>query len=82
MVTPIEEVMNLPFIESAILGTKTPSGRRVRLLPPATTTPYLEESGSTLAFAPSYGEHTEAVLAEVGFTHGEIEDLKSRGVVR
>jgi len=80
-ITPIEGVMELPFIAPALLETSTPEGRRIRLPPPAVSTSYLEEQEGYLDFAPAYGEHTEAVLAEVGLTAAEVQRLRQGGVV-
>ena len=80
-ITPIEQVPDLPFVAQAALSTVTPDGRTVRLPPPAVPTPYLEQIGRRLPFAPRFGEHTDSVLAEVGLTASEIADLRAAGVV-
>jgi len=80
-ITPIEEVADLPFVASTALKTTTPDGRIVRLPPPAVNTPYLEQKNGTLPFAPAYGEHTDAILKEVGFSPSEIASLRERKVV-
>jgi len=80
-ITPIEEVMDLPFVASCALHTEAPDGRTVRLPPAAVDTPFLEASQRCLRFAPRYGEHTDAVLGEAGLAAGEITGLRERGVV-
>jgi crotonobetainyl-CoA:carnitine CoA-transferase CaiB-like acyl-CoA transferase len=80
-ITPIEEVMDLPFIEPTLLETRTPDGRRVRLPPSTCATSFLEEHGGVLPCAPAYGEHTDSVLEEVGLGLSEIRDLRDRGVI-
>jgi crotonobetainyl-CoA:carnitine CoA-transferase CaiB-like acyl-CoA transferase len=80
-ITPIEGVMDLPFVKAAALRTRAPDGRVVRLPPPAVSTPFLEERGGELAFAPAYGEHTDAILGEAGLGTDEIEALRGEGVV-
>ena len=80
-ITPIEEVMSLPFVASTRLETEAPDGRRIRLPPPAVSTPFLEEQDGKLTFAPAYGADTNAVLAEVGLSDAEISHLREEGVV-
>ncbi len=80
-ITPIEEVADLPFIASMALRTKTPDGRTVRLPPPAVLTEHLEQQDKELPFAPAYGEHTDALLSEIGISRNEIISLRDRGVV-
>jgi itaconate CoA-transferase len=80
-ITPIEDVADLPFVSSNALRTTTPDGRTVRLPPPAVETDYLRQIKGTLPFAPGYGEHTDAILAEVGMSLSEIVSLRERGVV-
>jgi crotonobetainyl-CoA:carnitine CoA-transferase CaiB-like acyl-CoA transferase len=80
-ITPIEDVPDLPFVFSNALRTTTPDGRSVRLPPPAVETDYLKKIKGTLPFAPGYGEHTDAILGEVGLSSSEIESLRERGVV-
>jgi crotonobetainyl-CoA:carnitine CoA-transferase CaiB-like acyl-CoA transferase len=80
-ITPIEDVMELPFVHGRALRTIAPDGRVVRLPPPVVPTPYLERVGGTLPFAPRYGEHTDAILREVAVAEAEIAALRARGVV-
>ncbi|UCC41621.1 MAG: CoA transferase [Candidatus Aminicenantes bacterium] len=80
-ITPIEEVPDLPFVASNSLKTTTPEGRTVSLPPPAVITDYLEQVKRNLPFAPAYGEHTDSLLNEAGFTSSEIASLRKRGIV-
>jgi len=80
-ITPVEEVMDLPFVRSNLLGTTTPDGKAVRLPPPALCTPFLEEIRGHMPFAPAYGEHTDAVLSEIGLDTSKVRELRDRGVV-
>jgi itaconate CoA-transferase len=80
-VTPIEEVFDLPFVASRVLKTVSPDGKEVRLPPPPVLTDHLDRLGGKLPFAPGYGEHTDALLGEIGVSSREIEVLRSRGVV-
>jgi crotonobetainyl-CoA:carnitine CoA-transferase CaiB-like acyl-CoA transferase len=80
-ITPLDQVMDLPFVAATALRTVAPDGRTVRLPPPALSTPHLEEIRGTVPFAPRYGEHTDALLAEVGVSPAEIEGLRARSVV-
>lgn len=80
-ITPIEEVPNLPFVAETALKTTTPDGRSVRLPPPAVKTDHLEKIDGMLPFAPAYGEHTDAILSEVGLSQSDIAALREGGVV-
>lgn len=80
-ITPIEEVPNLPFFKDSALTTTAPDGKLIRLPPPAVPTEYLGKIHKTLAFAPAYGEHTDAILAEAGLSAEQIANLKDSGVV-
>jgi itaconate CoA-transferase len=80
-ITPIDEVMDLPFIADKALHTVTPDGKTVRLPPPAVSTPHLEAVGGTLPFAPRYGEQSEKLLAEAGVPAADIASYRSRGVI-
>jgi itaconate CoA-transferase len=80
-ITPIEEVADLPFVSSELLQTVAPDGRTVRVPPPAVRTEHLDMAGSTLPFAPAYGEHTDSLLGEAGLSADEITALREQGVV-
>ncbi len=80
-ITPIEKVAELPFVASSALRTSTPDGRTIRLPPPAAPTEFLEQQGKELPFAPAYGEHTNALLTEIGLSQEEILSLRDRGIV-
>jgi itaconate CoA-transferase len=80
-ITPIEKVGELPFVASTMLKTVAPDGRTVRLPPPAVPTEHLRKIDGTLPFAPAYGGHTDALLAEVGISAGDVASLRARGIV-
>ncbi len=80
-VTPIEKVAELPFVEETALRTTLPDGRIVRLPPPAQATEYLEKVNRELPFAPRYGEQTDTLLEESGFSATEIEMLRREAIV-
>jgi len=80
-ITPIEQVMELPFVAETLLRTRAPDGRVIRLPPPAAPTPHLAAAGGELPFAPAYGEHTDAILAEVGLGAEAIARLRAEGTV-
>jgi crotonobetainyl-CoA:carnitine CoA-transferase CaiB-like acyl-CoA transferase len=76
-VNSIADVRDLPGVREHLTRTTLPDGRAVRLPPTAVETPV-----QSFSLAPRYGEHTRAVLGEVGLGDGEIDDLVGRGVVR
>jgi itaconate CoA-transferase len=80
-ITPIEEISDLPFFKSSSLKTVAPEGKPVRLPPPAVPTEHMEKMQKTLAFAPSYGENTDAILQEAGLRAKEIAALRDQGIV-
>ena len=80
-ITPVDQVMELPFIRDALLHTRAPDGTSIRLPPPGVETAWLEERKREVPFPPAYGEHTSAILAEVGMNKHDIDALTSRGVV-
>jgi itaconate CoA-transferase len=80
-ITPIERVLEIPELLPALLRTRLPDGAAVRLPPAAIDTAYLAEIGNELALAPSYGEHTDRVLGEIGIEPARIAELRQRGIV-
>ncbi|MFC4503395.1 MULTISPECIES: CaiB/BaiF CoA transferase family protein [Streptomyces] len=56
----------------------TPNGPVSALLPPAVISGYDPPMGAI----PALGQHTDAVLAELGLSEGEIAALRERGAVR
>ncbi|MFV1959008.1 MAG: CaiB/BaiF CoA transferase family protein [Planctomycetota bacterium] len=80
-ITPIEEVADLPFVRSSLSRTTAPDGHTIRLPPSACPTPHLEATGGVLPFAPRYGEHTDALLAELGVPPEERSRLRAEGIV-
>ncbi len=80
-ITPVDGVMDLPFVAKTALRTVAPDGRVVRLPPAAVDTDHLTANDSTLSFSPAYGEHTTSLLSEVGLAADEIDRLRSAGVI-
>jgi itaconate CoA-transferase len=77
----IPQVLDFPPIREALLETRTSGGKRVRLPPPSVEREYLALVGRRLAYAPSYGQDTNKVFEEAGFSGEEIGDLRKSGIV-
>ena len=80
-ISPIEMVADLPFVKATALKTTSPDGREVRLPPTAVDEPCIDSRGRELPFAPSFGEHTEAVLKEAGYVPERIDELRGKGAI-
>jgi crotonobetainyl-CoA:carnitine CoA-transferase CaiB-like acyl-CoA transferase len=80
-ISPIEGVMDLPFVGEWLTSTHSPDGQSIRLPPAAVQTPYLDAVKGELSFSPSYGEHTNALLGEIGMPTDEIARLRETGAV-
>ena len=74
----IRQVRELPALAGKLTRTTLPDGRTVHMQPMAVD---LDGVQRELGFAPRYGEHTRAVLAEAGLAGSEIDALAGAGVV-
>jgi crotonobetainyl-CoA:carnitine CoA-transferase CaiB-like acyl-CoA transferase len=77
----IRQVRELPVLRDRLTRTTLPGGpegRTVRMQPQAVDR---ADSAIDLPFAPKYGEHTRAVLAEAGLARAEVDALYGAGVV-
>jgi crotonobetainyl-CoA:carnitine CoA-transferase CaiB-like acyl-CoA transferase len=74
----IRQVRDTKAIGDALTTTRLPDGKVVHL-PPLP----VDFAGAVTdyAFAPRYGEHTQAVLGEAGFPEAEIVELRAAGIV-
>ena len=77
----IPQLLEYPPIRNALLETQAPSGRPVHLPPPSVEYEHLNSIDRSLPYAPTYGQHTETVLQDAGFTRNEISDLKDSGII-
>ena len=80
-ISAIEDVMEQEWLAVDLLGTTAPDGREIRLPPAAVDTAHLGQIDGQIPFTPAYGEHTDAVLSEVGLDDAEIGHLHEQGVV-
>ncbi|TAK50127.1 MAG: CoA transferase [Xanthobacteraceae bacterium] len=76
-INTIRQVAELEAVARKMTTTALPDGRVLRLQPPS-----VDLLGPThMGFAPRYGEHSRAVLAEAGFSGAECDDLVASGIV-
>jgi len=74
----IPQVMALEAVSRKLTATRDLAGKSIRMPPMAVD----ETDGkSEFAFPPRYGEHTEAVLREVGYGDAELAGLRAGGVI-
>jgi itaconate CoA-transferase len=84
VVAPIHKVAqaaDFPPIRAALLEARTALGQRVRLPPPSVESEHLAAAGRRLAPAPAYGQDTDKLLQEAGYSHSEIAGLRETGIV-
>ncbi len=74
----IRQVRELPALSGKLTRTTMPDGRVIHMPPMAVDLP---QGHDELGFAPKYGQHTRTLLADVGLTTNEIDDLYGAGVV-
>ena len=80
-VNPISKIPHHPAIAPHLLSTSLADGSALTLAPPPVDTPYLESNDRTLPSPPRYGQHTRALLAEIGIEEATIESLIADKVV-
>ncbi|MCC6211861.1 MAG: CoA transferase [Burkholderiales bacterium] len=74
----VQSVRELEALRSRLTATVMPGGKRVRMQPMAVDLP---GAAREFRFPPKYGEHTQPVLREAGFTDAECRALASAGVI-
>jgi crotonobetainyl-CoA:carnitine CoA-transferase CaiB-like acyl-CoA transferase len=77
-VNDLYAVSRLQAIASKMTKTRMPSGRELNLQPLPVD---LDGAPKVLSFAARYGEHTAAILSEVGFSVTEVQMLSREGIV-
>ena len=77
-INDVAAVRELPALRAQLTTTRLPGGGSVQLPPMAVDLPGARHH---LAFAPKYGEHTRALLAEAGLDAAEVAALFDAGVV-
>ncbi|NMF97928.1 CoA transferase [Aromatoleum toluolicum] len=75
----IPAVREMDAIRQRLTTTRMPGGKLVHMQPMAVDVAGAD--GGELAFAPRYGQHTDAVLREAGCSDDEIALLHARGIV-
>jgi crotonobetainyl-CoA:carnitine CoA-transferase CaiB-like acyl-CoA transferase len=74
----IRQVRELPALAGKLTRTTMPDGRVIHMPPMAVDLP---QGGGELGFAPKYGQDTRTLLADVGLTTNQIDDLYGAGIV-
>ncbi len=77
-INTVPEVRELPAVESRLTRTTLPNGKTIRMQPMAVD---LAGARQDFAFPPKYGEHTNELLAEAGYSAAECDALRSAGVI-
>ncbi len=77
-INAIPRVQDLEALAHKLPTTRLPDGGTVRLQPMAVD---LEDAADEFTFPPRFGEHTEAILAEVGYAANDIAALRGEGVI-
>jgi itaconate CoA-transferase len=77
-INTVPQVRELPAIKNKLTTTHLPDGKTVRMQPMAVD---LADAARDFQFAPKYGEHTDAVLQEAGFSADDCAAFRETGVI-
>ncbi len=77
-INTIPEVMEEEAVSRKITTTTTPDGKTIRMQPMAVDVP---GASREVPFAPSYGQHTDALLNEVGYSDAERTAFRDAGII-
>ena len=77
-INTVPQTRELPAIASRLTSTVTPDGKTIRMQPMAVD---FDGARRELSFAPKYGEHTDAILAEAGYSNDDCAQLRKAGVI-
>jgi crotonobetainyl-CoA:carnitine CoA-transferase CaiB-like acyl-CoA transferase len=76
-INTVPQTREMPAVASRLTRTTLPDGKQIRMQPMAVDMPHAKRD---VAFPPKYGEHTDQVLIEAGFTEAECKRLRAAGV--
>ncbi len=74
----LRQVIELPQLGDRLTRTTLPDGRVVRMQPMAVD---VEGARTELSFPPRYGADTDRVLAEAGYSAGDVQAFRGEGVI-
>jgi len=74
----LPHVRQLEAIKSRLTTSVTPDGKTIYLQPMAVDTP---GASTNLSFAPRYGEHTECLMREIGFSEEDTRRFLQNNIV-
>jgi formyl-CoA transferase len=78
----VPEVAKDPLVEAKLLFARDQVTRtKITLAPPPNMTPFLEGSKRELSFPPRFGEHNGEIYGLLGYSEGELAQLKEKGVI-
>ncbi len=77
-VNDVRQVRELDAIRPKLTSSVTPDGKEFFMQPMAVD---IEGAVTALPFPPKYGEHTESVLLEAGYTSADFQQFKEDGIV-
>jgi len=77
-INTVPQAMQIEAIAAKLTVTTAPDSRRIRMQPMA-----VDQAGARTnnTFPPRYGEHSEAILREVGYGDGEIARLRTSRII-
>jgi crotonobetainyl-CoA:carnitine CoA-transferase CaiB-like acyl-CoA transferase len=76
-INTIPQVLETPAVGGRATTTTTPEGKTIRMQPMAVD---LEGASTEFRFSPKYGEQTDAILEEAGYSEDERGALREAGI--
>jgi len=76
-INTVPQAREMPAIASKLTRTHLPDGREIRMQPMAVDMPHAKRD---IAFPPKYGEHTDQVLIEAGFSEADCRRFREAGI--